>query len=374
MKWNWEQSDWPEFCYDSVALEPFERQFLLRSGEFIGACKHVSAADQDRLKIELISDEAVKTSEIEGELLNRDSVQSSLLHQFGLGPDRPRISPAERGIAEMMVDLYRTFASPLSDRMLFRWHRMLLKGSRDVSVIGGYRKRGDPMQVVSGPLHRRRIHFEAPPSNQVSKEMKAFNAWFNESAQRGKKALSSIARAGIAHLYFESIHPFEDGNGRIGRAISEKALAQNLGQPSLIALAQTIERRRKDYYAALERNNKANDITDWLTYFGQVILDAQATSLKRLEFYLAKAKFYERVRGQMNDRQDKAVARMFREGIDGFKGGLSAENYIAITRTSRATATRDLQDLVSRGALTKTGQLKHTRYHLNLPRSGEISR
>ena len=374
MKWNWEQPSWPEFSYDPAAVEPLERQFLLHSGEFIGACKHVSAADQDRLKIELISDEAVKTSEIEGELLNRDSVQSSLLHQFGLGPDKLRISPAERGIAEMMVNLYRTFASPLSDRMLFRWHRMLLKGNRDVAVIGGYRKGGDAMQVVSGPLHRRKVHFEAPPSNQMSKEMKAFNAWFNESAQRGKNALSSIARAGMAHLYFESIHPFEDGNGRIGRAISEKALAQSLGQPSLIALAQTIERGRKGYYAALERNNKSNDITDWLTYFGQVILDAQATSIKRLEFYLAKAKFYERMRGQMNDRQDKAIARMFREGIDGFKGGLSAENYITITRTSRATATRDLQDLVLRGALTKTGQLKHTRYHLNLARPSETSR
>ncbi len=374
MKWNWEQPSWPEFSYDPAAVEPLERQFLLHSGEFIGACKHVSAADQDRLKIELISDEAVKTSEIEGELLNRDSVQSSLLHQFGLGPDKLRISPAERGIAEMMVNLYRTFASPLSDRMLFRWHRMLLKGNRNVAVIGGYRKGGDPMQVVSGPLHRRKVHFEAPPSNQMSKEMKAFNAWFNESAQRGKNALSSIARAGMAHLYFESIHPFEDGNGRIGRAISEKALAQSLGQPSLIALAHTIERGRKGYYAALERNNKSNDITDWLTYFGQVVLDAQATSIKRLEFYLAKAKFYERMRGQMNDRQDKAIARMFREGIDGFKGGLSAENYITITRTSRATATRDLQDLVSRGALTKTGQLKHTRYHLNLARPSETSR
>ena len=374
MKWNWEQPGWPEFSYDPAAMEPLERQFLLHSGEFIGACKHVSTADQDRLKIELISDEAVKTSEIEGELLNRDSVQSSLIHQFGLGPDKPRISPAERGIAEMMVDLYRTFASPLSDRMLFRWHRMLLKGNRDVAAIGSYRKGGDPMQVVSGPLHRRRVHFEAPPSSRVSKEMKAFNAWFNESAQRGKNTLSSITRAGMAHLYFESIHPFEDGNGRIGRAISEKALAQSLGQPSLIALAQTIERGRKDYYAALERNNKSNDITDWLTYFGQVILDAQATSIKRLEFYLAKAKFYGRMRGQMNDRQDKAIARMFREGIDGFKGGLSAENYITITRTSRATATRDLQDLVSRGALTKTGELKHTRYHLNLPRPSETSR
>src|SRR5215218_1774638 len=172
MTWNWEQSGWPNFSYDSRALEPLEKQFLWQSGEFVGACKHIGPDDRETLKIELISDEAVKTSEIEGEILNRDSVQSSLLHQFGLGPDKPRISPAERGIAEMMVDLYRTFASPSSDRMLFRWHRMLLKGSRQVAAIGGYRKRGDPMQVVSGPLHRRRVHFEAPPSRQVPEEMK----------------------------------------------------------------------------------------------------------------------------------------------------------------------------------------------------------
>jgi Fic family protein len=374
MRWNWEEPDWPEFTYDRAALEPLERQFLLRSGEFIGACKHISEADKDRLKIELISDEAVKTSEIENELLDRDSVQSSIIHQFGLGPDKPHILPAERGVAEMMVDLYRTFASQLTDRMLFRWHRMLLAGSRDIKIIGSYRKEADPMQVVSGPLHRRRVHFEAPPSRQVAREMKAFNAWFNDTAPRGNRPLSALARAGIAHLYFESIHPFEDGNGRIGRAISEKVFAQSLGQPSLIALAQTIERKRKDYYAALERNNKTNQITDWLTYFGRTILDAQATSSKRLEFYLAKASFYERLRGHMNERQDKVIARMFREGIDGFKGGLSAENYISIARTSRATATRDLQDLVAKGALRKTGELRHTRYHLGLSPLGGAGR
>lgn len=367
MRWNWERPDWPELRHDPTAMDPLERQFLLHAGEFIGACKHVSAADKDRLKIELISDEAVKTSEIEGELLNRDSVQSSIIHQFGLGPERPNIPPAERGIAEMMVDLYRSFASPLSDRMLFRWHRMLLKGNRDISVIGGYRKNSDPMQVVSGPLHRRKIHFEAPPSQRMAKEMTAFNAWFNETAPRGRNPLSALTRAGMAHLYFVSIHPFEDGNGRIGRAISEKVLAQSLEQPSLIALAQTIERRRKDYYAALERSHKTSDITNWLTYFGQTVLDAQATSTKRLEFLLDKARFYEGLRGQMNERQDKVVARMFKEGLDGFKGGLSAENYVRIARTSRATATRDLQDLVSKGALRKTGELKHTRYYLNLP-------
>jgi len=366
MRWNWQQSDWPAFGYDPAALEPLERQFLLRSGEFIGACKHIGSDDQDLLKIELLSDEAVKTSEIEGEILNRASVQSSIIHQFGLGPDKPRIAPAERGMAEMMVDLYRTFASPLTGKAMFRWHAMLLTGNRDIAVIGGYRRHGDPMQVVSGPLHKRKVHFEAPPSDRVPEEMKAFVAWFNDTAPNGKQPLAALTRAGIAHLYFVCIHPFEDGNGRIGRAIAEKVLAQNLGQPSLIALAYMIERKRKNYYAAVERNNKTNEITDWLTYFANTILEAQANTIKRLDFYLAKAKFYERMRGQLNERQEKVIARMFREGIDGFKGGLSAENYISITRASRATATRDLQDLVAKGALARTGERRHTRYHLDL--------
>ena len=194
--------------------------------------------------------------------------------------------------------------------------------------------------------------------------MKRFVAWFNDTAPGGKNPLPALTRAALAHLYFVCIHPFEDGNGRIGRALAEKSLAQNLGQPSLIALAYTIERKRKDYYAALERNNKDLEITDWLTYFANTILEAQSNTIKRVDFYVAKARFYEQLRDQLNERQDKVIARMFREGIDGFKGGLSAENYIAISKTSRATATRDLQDLVEKGALTRTGELRHTRYFL----------
>jgi Fic family protein len=170
----------------------------------------------------------------------------------------------------------------------------------------------------------------------------------------------------MGHLYFVSIHPFEDGNGRIGRALAEKSLAQSLAQPSLIALAYTIERRRKDYYTALTRNNKENHITGWLTYFANTVLEAQNNTIKRVDFYIAKAKLYERLRGQLNKRQEKVIARMFRECIDGFKGGLSAENYISISKSSRATATRDLQDLVEKGALTRTGELRYTRYHLNI--------
>jgi Fic family protein len=366
MSWNWEKPDWPNFTYDSTALEPLERRFLLQSGQFIGAFKHIEADDQDTVKIELIGDEAVKTSEIEGETLNRDSVQSSLRHQFGLGAEKPGIPPAERGIAEMMVDLYRNFADALSDKTMFDWHRMLLSGAGSIQVIGGYRTHRDAMQVVSGPIHKPAVHFEAPPSSRMPDEMKQFVTWFNDTAPGGRTPLSPLTRAGVAHLYFVCVHPFEDGNGRIGRALAEKSLAQNLGQPSLIALAYTIERKRRDYYASLERNNKETGITGWLEYFANAILEAQNNTIRRVDFYVAKAKFYEKNRGTLNERQEKVIARIFREGIDGFKGGLSAENYVSITGTSRATATRDLQDLIQKGALTKTGELRHTRYHLSL--------
>lgn len=366
MMWNWQQADWPNFSYDSKALEPFEQQFLHQSGEFVGAFKHVGADDQEALRIELISEEAVKTSKIEGEILNRDSVQSSLRHQLGLGPDKPNIAPAERGIANMMVDLYQHFAMPLANVTMLAWHEMLMSGDTSIKTIGGYRTHNDPMQVVSGPVHKRTVHFEAPPSKAVPIEMQRFVTWFNGTAPKSARALPPLTRAGIAHLYFVSIHPFEDGNGRIGRAIAEKSLAQNLGHPTLIALAYTIERKRTDYYASLERNNKDMEITDWLNYFARTVLEAQRNTIKRVDFYVAKAKFYERLRDRLNERQTRVIARLFKEDIDGFKGGLSAENYITIAKTSRATATRDLQDLVEKGALTRTGERRHTRYHLAL--------
>lgn len=366
MTWNWQTPDWPNFTYDSVALEPLEKQFLSQSGEFVGAYKHIGADDQETLKIELISDEAIKTSEIEGEILNRDSVQSSLRQQLGLGSERPGVKPAERGISKMMADLYRGFAASLTDKTMFDWHTMLLGEDNSIKVVGGYRTHADAMQVVSGPDYKRTVHFEAPPADRLPDEMKQFIAWFNDTAPGAKNPLPALTRAGIAHLYFVCIHPFEDGNGRIGRALAEKSLAQNLGQPSLIALAYTIERKRKNYYAALERNNKDTAISNWLKYSANTILEAQSNTIKRVDFFVAKAKLYGRLRGQLNERQEKVIARMFREGIDGFKGGLSADNYIGISGASRATATRDLQNLVEKGALTRTGELRHTRYFLNV--------
>lgn len=366
MTWNWQQAEWPKFSYDKKALESLESEFLLRSGEFLGVFRHVGSDDRDQIRLDLISEEALKTSAIEGEYLNRESLQSSLRRQLGLGGEARRVPPAERGIAEMMADVYLQFASPLSHRTLYAWHKMVMSGERRIETIGSYRDHTDAMQIVSNRLDRPKVHFEAPPSARVKAEMDAFIAWFNNTSPTGKSPLPSLTRAGIAHLHFESIHPFEDGNGRIGRALSERALAQNLGEPSLIALAYTIERHRKAYYDSLEANNKGLEITGWLVYFANTLLEAQRVTLARVEFAVAKARFYERHRGQLNERQEKAIARIFREGIDGFKGGLSAENYIAITQTSRATATRDLQDLVTKAVLTRKGERRHTRYELNI--------
>ncbi len=366
MIWNWQQSEWPQFSYDSKALEGLETQFLRNSGESLGAFKHVSEDDKNRLKVEMISEEALKTSKIEGENLDRDSLQSSIGKQFGIKTDNRRISPAEQGVAAMMVDLYKSFDTPLSHKTLFEWHGMLMNGRRDLRTIGAYRTHSDPMQVVSGAIHEPTVHFEAPPSSRMEAEMDAFIQFFEQSREGGKQSLPALARAGMAHLYFVSIHPFEDGNGRIGRAIAEKSLAQSLGHPTLIALAYTIERNRETYYEKLERYNKDTEVTGWLTYFAETILEAQDNTRKRIEFIIEKTKLYDRLRGKLNERQQKVIERMFREGIDGFKGGLSAENYIAITGAPRTTVTRDLNDLVAKGALTKTGQLKYTRYHLNI--------
>lgn len=364
--WNWQRSNWPDFRFKTMELKPLENKFLQNSGELIGAFKHLDDAEKELLKIELISEEAFKTSEIEGEILDRDSLQSSIRRQFGLATDKKKISQVEAGVAEMMVNLYKAYQKPLSKKQLCDWHQMLMAGRRDLQKIGAYRTHKDPMQVVSGRIDKPTVHFEAPPSNQLPAEMKQFISWFNETGPKGKSPLPPLTRASIAHLYFVCIHPFEDGNGRIGRAIAEKALAQNLGQPTLIALAYSIEKHKKDYYAMLEKSNKALEITPWLIYFANTILEAQKNTQKRIEFLIDKAKFYDRLENQLNERQLKALARMFAEGIEGFKGGLSAKNYMAICKATPTTATRDLQDLVAKGALFKTGERKQTRYFLNI--------
>jgi len=343
-----------------------EEQFLLGAGVVIGTTKHLGEDEHNQLLVEAMSGEALTTSEIEGEILSRASVQSSVQRQLGLVADKRRATPAEQGIAEMMVDLFRSSAEPLSNEILFRWHRMLTSGRRDLTDLGRYRTGKEPMQVVSGRIGAQKVHFEAPPSKRVPSEMKRFISWFNQTTPLETKSLPAITRAGIAHLYFESIHPFEDGNGRIGRAIAEKAMAQSFGQPLLVALATTILAHQKSYYEALERANKKIDATEWLAWFAGIALEAQRRTIAQVEFLIAKTKLLDRLRDQINDRQQKVLHRLFREGPSGFKGGLNASKYSTITGASPATTTRDLADLTDKGALIRTGERKYARYELNL--------
>jgi len=364
--WNWLLKNWPQFTYDKDNLAELEQKFIQNSGTVVGALKHITNDSKDELLVEILSNEAMKTSEIEGEFLNRDSVQSSIKRNLGLTVEKRKVQPAEFGIAEMMVDLYLNYNKPLSHDQLFEWHKMVTNGRRDLTNIGSYRTHKEPMQVVSGRLDRPNVHFEAPPSKEIPREMERFITWFNEvHTKKNELDRFPLIKSGITHLYFVCIHPFEDGNGRVGRAIAEKSIAMSTKKPTLISLSHTIEANKKDYYNFLESNNKTLEITSWLSYFGKTILDAQNNTLKHIDFLIEKTKFFDRYKTQLNERQLKVVKRIFEEGYTGFKGGLSAKNYVKIAKTSESTATRDLADLVKKEILIKTGKFKSTRYSLN---------
>ena len=264
-----------------------------------------------------------------------------------------------------MMELYRNFAAPLSHDILFSLHSSILSGRTDLENIGSYRTHLEPMQVVSGPSYKRRVHFEAPASSNMEWEMTRFIEWFNNTAPNGDTLLPALTRASIAHLYFVCIHPFEDGNGRIARAIAIKALSQAIDHPMLLALSNIIQDKKKAYYDALDQNNKTLRIDGWLSYFANTILDAQTYTESLVDFLIYKTKMMDKLRNQINTRQEKALLRMFQEGPKGFTGGLSADNYMKITDAPRATTTRDLQDLVHKGALIRIGERKATRYHLS---------
>jgi len=367
MGWNWQKPDWPNFRWDTRRLVLAEREFLISGGVLAGSIKHLGSEESQQLAVETMSTEAVATSEIEGEVLDRASVQSSIRRQLGLATDKRKAGPAEEGIAQMMVDLFRSWSAPLSETMLCDWHTMLMRGRKDLIDVGRYRTSREPMQIVSGRVDDPTVHFEAPPSSQVPAEMSRFIEWFNRTAPDGSEPFPGLTRAGVAHLYFESIHPFEDGNGRIGRALAEKAFSQSLGQATLTSLASAILACRKSYYLALEAATQGNEITGWLAWFGGIALEAQRRTLALVGFLIEKTRLLDRLKGRINDRQEKVLLHMLREGPEGFKGGMSAGKYATITGASPATTTRDLADLVDKNVLVRQGELRHTRYHLDLP-------
>jgi Fic family protein len=368
-RYNWEQRTWPNFTYSVDQLEDSFFLFAEKMGAVSGMWNALPEDTQTEAVVDLIVSEAIKTSEIEGEYLSRKDVLSSVRKNLGLvsSPEHTGDKKAA-GIGELMIDVRRTYQEPLTEEKLLTWHRMLLGGAKSIQ-IGMWRTHDEAMQVISGAMGKEKIHFEAPPSARVPAEMDRFIVWFNDTAPGGKKEIRRAPlRSAIAHLYFETIHPFEDGNGRVGRAIAEKALSQGIGRPVLLSLSQAIEARKQAYYDALSQAQRSNEITAWVTYFVRTVLTAQADAEEAIAFTLKKTKFFDRLGGQLNDRQTKVIRRMLEEGAKGFAGGMNAGKYGSIAGVSKATATRDLQELLKLAAIHLLGDAggRSTKYQVNL--------
>lgn len=364
MKYNWQQQDWPNFRYNVGGIGEALCSFSEKAGRLRGLMEALPESLQTETVVELMVAEAIKTSGIEGAYLSREDVMSSVKRNLGLSTDAVRVGDRRAmGIAELMVAVRNNFEQPLTQDTLFAWHEKLMQGAVGVKV-GTWRTHAEKMLVVSGYPGSEDVHFEAPPSCRVPDEMSRFISWFNETATSGPQDLKNgPVRAAVAHVYFESIHPFEDGNGRIGRALAEKVLSQSLGRPAVLSLSQAIEFDRKAYYLALKQGQASNDLTAWVSYFVDIILRAQDFALEQVMFTLKKAKLLDRFGDSLNTRQLRVVLRMLETGPQGFEGGMSAGKYSSITGTSKATATRDLQNLVSIKILKPTGGGRSVRYH-----------
>ncbi len=363
MMYNWQQQDWRQFKYEETAFTEIAMSFMALAGQSYGYLNSLTNDEQAETIISLLVKEAIKTSSIEGEFISRVDLVSSIRKNLGYPSPAHRIKDKRaEGIATLLVKVREDFDSDLTETMLFEWHEWLMLGNTNIHV-GQYRAHTDPMQVISGAIGKEEVHFEAPPSAQVSAEMHLFFEWFNATKHTMPNLL---IRAAIAHLYFETIHPFEDGNGRIGRVIAEKVIAQGLKRPILMSLSTAIEANKKAYYAALKRAQRTNNLTDWITYFSETILQAQQKFIQMIDFFVQKTLFYDRHQSQLNDAQLKVINRMLEEGEDAFEGGMNARKYQSISHVSKATATRHLQDLLGKGILIAQKGGRSTNYQINL--------
>jgi Fic family protein len=355
--YNWQQEDWPQFRFSLQNVEDTLLVFSEKVGRVSGILEGLPEETKQDVIVDIILAEAIKTSEIEGEYPNRRDVLSSIRKNLGLPRSSEHIKDRSAiGLGELMIDVRKTYKEPLTKQKLVAWHKMLL-GQNKKMELGQWRTHKEPMQVISGAMGKENVHYEAPPSSKVPKEMKRFIQWFNETGPGGKNEIRKApVRSAVAHLFFETIHPFEDGNGRIGRAIAEKALSQTIGRPVTLSLSRTIEANKSVYYASLEKAQRSNEITPWMEYFVKATLDAQIESEKQIEFTLKKARFFDRFKDQLNERQLNVIKRMLEEGPSEFDGGMNARKFIALTKTSKATATRDLQQLLEFGAFVLSGK------------------
>ena len=352
VRYIWQSASWPEFRWDSAALlSP-----LGKARQALGELLAKAAYFELQIQAEVLTEEAVTTAAIEGEKLDRDSVRSSVARRLGL--PTAGLPASERhidGLVEMLIDATRRQGEPLTAARLKGWQAALFptgySGMNEI-VVGEWRRGEAPMQVVSGPLGKEKIHYEAPPANRVDLEMVGFLEWF--SLSRGE--WEGLVRAAVAHFRFVTIHPFQDGNGRVARAIADMALAQDEKSGCrLYSLSAQIKTERDDYYDILERTQRGNgDITGWIVWFLECLERAIRSSEIEMRKSMDRAVLWQQiVHLGLNERQRKVVNRLFEAGPGGFQGGLTNRKYRGITKTTRETAKRDMADLAAKGILKK---------------------
>ena len=392
-RYIWQHRAWPHLTLDAAALAPALDQARLEQGRLLGLLAAIGLEQANAVQRELWVQEALATAAIEGEQLNLESLRSSVAHRLKL-VDAPGTDRSVEGLVQVMQDALTNHSTPLDLDRLCRWQSALFPGGTSGITriaVGRVRDHADAMQVVSGALGREVVHYEAPASKQVTAEMDHFLAWFESTRPTGgAAAVNGIARAALVHLWFESIHPFEDGNGRLGRALADMALAQDMhaqdpqANPALVrvyGLAHQMLKTRAAYYDALNHaqhlhgiapESTAIDATLWVQWFVQAFTRACITSQAVVMDATEKAQFRLRAaQCHINQRQSKVLERLLEAGHvrsgGGFLGSMTNEKYAKITGTSKATATRDLSDMLVKGLLRVEGVGKATRYAVNVP-------
>jgi Fic family protein len=347
-----EIESWPSFKWDQKIVTDLLIQLRHQQGRLIGGMESIGFNLREEAILQTLTQDVVKSSEIEGEILDQSLVRSSVARRLGI--ESAAVNIVDRnvdGVVEMMLDATQRFDQPLTKERLFSWHAALFPtGWSGLSKIRVGAWRASIVQVVSGPMSKEIIHFEAPSAEHVEHEMELFLAWFNNET-----TLDLVLKAAIAHLWFVTIHPFDDGNGRIGRAIADLMLARSeKSSQRFYSLSAQIQKERKSYYAILEQTQKGElEITPWIKWFFSCLERSIEEALSNLETILDKARFWEILTEiPLNERQKKMINRL----LDGFEGKLTSSKWAKITKCSQDTAYRDIQDLINRGILTKNSE------------------
>ncbi|MDB6047942.1 MAG: cell division protein Fic [Pseudomonas sp.] len=371
--WIWQQSAWPHFTWQAERLTVLLRACSQAQGQLLGMIGAAGSDASAQTELDALLQNIITSSAIEGEQLNAGSVRSSLARRLGLAGNQP-VSQRSEGLAELMLDATQQHLSPLTLERVLHWHRLLFPVAQTYSshaIQVGTLRGDEPMQVVSGRLDRPTVHFQAPPREGLEAQLTAYFNWFNSS--RADANLDPFLRAGIAHFWFVTLHPFDDGNGRLTRAITDLALAQGEDQAiRFYAMSASILTARRDYYRILEHSQKSTlDITPWLEWFLQTLLETLQQAIKRIDRVLSKARFWQQHREHgLSAEQIKVLNRLLDGDVsadrNGFEEGISAAQYQAVTKVSKATATRHLGDLLEKGCLQKLpGGGRSTRYQIN---------